>query len=183
MNNTIDAGGNLHVVTAFHHEDLIAIFESALFALKDPRMAVRIADSMDESDRRITELRDKLESVMESDLPLIFNLKIVSSNIETMDISAPPEQFEFYSVVEVAETVSGITPATYDELWNALAEAEEAGKAKPLGGDGSDGTTEEPIISNGEYDSDLVAAWPKLTETAKINIHEAAAKMADDDDE
>jgi hypothetical protein len=91
-----------------------------------------------------------------------------------MNIEKAPEIFNHYSVDEVAECVEGITSDTYNELWNALGEAEDAGKAKPPGGDGSDGTTEEPIYSEGEYDSDLAAAWTKLSEPARINIHEAA---------
>lgn len=93
-----------------------------------------------------------------------------------MNIENPPEIFVHYSADEVAECVSGITPETYAELWNALGEAEAAGTAKPLGGDGSDGTTEEPIVSSGEYGSDLVSVWPKLSEAARTNIHEAASR-------
>lgn len=104
-----------------------------------------------------------------------------STAYKHMNITAPPEKFSHYSVDEVAETVSGITTETYDELWNALAKAEDAGNAKPLGGDGSDGTTEEPIYSEGEYGSDLAAAWSDLSEAAKINIHEAAAAIKDDE--
>jgi hypothetical protein len=49
---------------------LLAILEVARVALKDERTAVRIADAMDESDRRMMELRDKLETAMDSDVPL-----------------------------------------------------------------------------------------------------------------
>ncbi len=91
-----------------------------------------------------------------------------------MNIEQPPEKLSHYSVDEAAECVSGISEDTYAELWNALGAAEAAGTAKPPGGDGSDGTTEEPIYSAGEYGSDLVAAWPNLSEAARINIHEAA---------
>jgi hypothetical protein len=97
-----------------------------------------------------------------------------------MNLTHPPERFTHYSVDEVAECVPGITEETYAELWNALGEAEAAGTAKPLGGDGSDGTIEEPVISSGEYGSDLVAAWPKLSEAARANIHEAAKAMEDE---
>lgn len=45
------------------------------------------------------------------------------------------------------------------------------GTMKPSG---SDGTFEEPVVTTGEYGSDLVAAWPKLSEKAKLNIHKAA---------
>lgn len=91
-----------------------------------------------------------------------------------MDINKYPEKFRFWSVDEVSECVSGITQATTTELWDIIVEAEKAGTAKPLGGDGSDGTTEEPIVSDGEYATDLPAAWPKLSEAARRNIHEAA---------
>lgn len=94
-----------------------------------------------------------------------------------MNIDNPPESLRLYSADEVAECIDGITSQTYDELWRQLALAEEAGTAKPLGGDGSDGTAEEPIISEGSYGSDLVAVWPKLSEASRINIHEAAATL------
>jgi len=94
-----------------------------------------------------------------------------------LDITKTPEALSYFSVDEVAECVEGITPDTYTELWKCLEEADKAGTAKPMGGDGSDGTTEEPIISSGTYGSDLVAAWPKLSEAARRNICEAAAKL------
>jgi len=85
-----------------------------------------------------------------------------------------PESLRCWSVDEVAECINGITAETSQELWNLLREADEAGKAKPIGGDGSNGTTEEPIVSSGEYASDLAAAWPKLSEKARENITESA---------
>ena len=94
-----------------------------------------------------------------------------------IDITQPPGKLRYHSVDEVAECVSGLTDVTYAELWSALEEAHKAGNATPLGGDGSDGTIEEPVITSGEYDSDLAAAWPKLSEAARRNIHEAAEKL------
>lgn len=91
------------------------------------------------------------------------------------DLSKAPDGLSHWSVDEVAECISGITAETYGELWKCLGESEEEGTAKPLGGDGSDGTTEEPIFSEGEYGSDLVAAWPKLSEAARLNIHQSYA--------
>ena len=91
-----------------------------------------------------------------------------------IDITQPPGKLRYHSVDEVAECVSGLTDATYSELWATLEEAHKAGNAKPLGGDGSDGTIEEPVVTSGEYDSDLAAAWPKRSEAARRNIHEAA---------
>lgn len=96
---------------------------------------------------------------------------------ESEETPEVPEKLRHYSLDEVAETVSGITEETYVELWETLAKAEEEGKAKPLGGDGTGGTTEEPIVSSGEYGSDLVAGWKHLSAEAKANIVAAAAAM------
>lgn len=85
-----------------------------------------------------------------------------------------PDVLKFHSLDECAECVGGITPETYAELWETLGRLEQEGAdMKPLGGDGSNGTTEEPIISSGEYASDLRSAWPKLSLTARQNITEA----------
>lgn len=86
-----------------------------------------------------------------------------------------PDSLRHWSVDEVAECLEGISMETYQELWEALAASEKNGTMKPSGGDGSDGTFEEPVITEGEYGSDLVAAWPKLSDEAKRQIHEAAA--------
>lgn len=94
----------------------------------------------------------------------------------SQDTKEVPWALRTWSVDEVAECLPGITPDVYDELWQCMADAEAAGKDKPLGGDGSDGTTEEPIVSSGEYASDLAAAWPKLSDKAKLQIHEASAR-------
>lgn len=85
-----------------------------------------------------------------------------------------PGSLETWSVDEVAECLEGISMDTYQELWAALAASEQNGTMKPSGGDGSDGTFEEPVITSGEYGSDLVAAWPKLSDKAKLDIHNAA---------
>ena len=95
-----------------------------------------------------------------------------------IDLTKPPEKLQTWAVDEVAECLEGITTEVYNELWQCLADAHAAGKAKPLGGDGSNGTIEEPVITSGEYDSDLAAAWPKLSEEAKQQIHAAAAAVA-----
>jgi hypothetical protein len=93
------------------------------------------------------------------------------------DLTKAPVSLRTWSVDEVAECLGGIDREVYNELWECLEDAEKAGTDKPLGGDGSDGTIEEPIISSGEYGSDLVAVWPKLSSKAKLQIHEAAAKQ------
>jgi hypothetical protein len=87
-----------------------------------------------------------------------------------------PERYRHLSVDEVAECVAGISESTYDELWQRLSQAEQEGTAKPPGGDGSDGTTEEPIVTSGSYGSDLVAAWPSLSAEARENICACAAE-------
>ncbi len=92
------------------------------------------------------------------------------------DLNKPPESLRTWSVDTVAECLEGITNDVYNELWKCLADAEASGTAKPLGGDGSGGTFEEPVITSGEYGSDLVAAWPKLSEEARLQIHQAAVR-------
>jgi len=84
-----------------------------------------------------------------------------------------PDAFRYMSLDEVGECVSGITPDTYRDLWETLTKAKNP---KPLGGDGSDGTTEEPIVSDGQYGTDLVAGWPHLKESSRENIVAAAEK-------
>jgi hypothetical protein len=96
--------------------------------------------------------------------------------MKTFDLTEAPEYLRHWSVDQVAECLDGIDDEVYNELWKCLVEAEKACTDKPRGGDGSDGTTEEPIVSEGEYGDDLVAAWPKLSSKAKLQIHEAAAK-------
>jgi len=78
-----------------------------------------------------------------------------------------PDSIRCYSMDEVAETIPGLTLETFTELWDLLSVAENP---KPLGGDGSNGTIEEPIISSGEYGSDIVAGWPKLSRKSQENI-------------
>ena len=51
---------------------------------------------------------------------------------DTIDTSKAPPAFAYYSLDEVAETVSGIRDNTYAELWRALGKAEEEGNAKPI---------------------------------------------------
>jgi hypothetical protein len=88
-----------------------------------------------------------------------------------------PRSLACWSVDEVAECLP-VTSATYTELWEALESAHKAGTAKPCGGDGSDGTMEEPEASSGEYGSDLASAWPSLSDAAKLDICNAAKLAA-----
>ena len=85
-----------------------------------------------------------------------------------------PQNLKYYSLDEVAECVTGIAEETYADLWRVLSLAKTP---KPAGGDGTAGTTEEPIVSCGEYDTDLAAGWKHLTETSRANICAAAQKM------
>ena len=85
-----------------------------------------------------------------------------------------PESLKYYSLDEVAECIKGITKETYIELWKLLEQGENP---KPLGGDGSNNTTEEPIISSGEYSSDLAAGWNYLSKIAQHNIIEASKSL------
>lgn len=87
-----------------------------------------------------------------------------------------PEHLKHWSLDEVAECLEGLSQETYSELWEMLELAEHK---KPLGGDGSNGTTEEPLITEGEYDSDLAAAWPKLSAESRLNIAQAAERLKD----
>lgn len=82
---------------------------------------------------------------------------------------------DFMTLDEVAECVDGISKDTYDELWRVHESVREG--RKPLGGDGSDGTTEEPIHST-DYANNIGPAWNKLSEAAQRNINEAFANNA-----
>jgi hypothetical protein len=141
----------------FTNEETIIVISAAKIALNDACLFDVLASQLSLSDSAMLALRDKLQLYEQCE-----------------DIEHPPEAFVYYTVDEVAETVSGISSDTYAELWDILIEAEIHGTAKPLGGDGSNGTAEEPIVSSGEYASDLVSAWSKLSKEAKVNIHKAA---------
>jgi len=112
---------------------------------------------------------DNLLSIFDWDTASVVDLH----GQEILDV---PDIYRYRSLDEVAECVSGITKETHAELWQLLVDSEKEGTDKPLGGDGSDGTTEEPIVSDGEYGSDLVAGWPKLSQEARRNIIACAAK-------
>ena len=56
-----------------------------------------------------------------------------------------PEWLEYWTADEVAECLyPGGCETLYGKLWEFVCEAEEAGTATPLGGDGSNGTVETP---------------------------------------
>lgn len=103
------------------------------------------------------------------------------------DLSEVPEAFRHLSADDVAErcisSADGNFGDTVRQLWESLGNSVEQGTAKPVGGDhtepsspGKVGSTEEPIVSSGEYGSDLVAVWPSLSEAARRCICNAAKR-------
>jgi hypothetical protein len=59
-----------------------------------------------------------------------------------------PEHINWIELDVIAECYD-ISNALYRKLWELTAEFDRAGTAAPMGGDGSNGTTEEPIIGGG----------------------------------
>jgi len=86
-----------------------------------------------------------------------------------------PEGLGYRTADEVAECLEGVSSETYSRLWAVTSEVEQAGKAKPLGGDGSNGTCEEPIVSNG-YDNSMKNVWKKLTPAERQELADAYKK-------
>jgi hypothetical protein len=82
-----------------------------------------------------------------------------------------PSNLETWTPDEVAECVNGINEETYKELWAVMDNPNF--KKRPLGGDGSNGTTEVPD----DFSGSLSDAWPLLSAAAKANIFEAGKKM------
>ena len=78
-----------------------------------------------------------------------------------------PESIDAWTPDEVAECTDGLTPATYRELWGVL--DNERFRKRPLGGDGSNGTTEVPD----DFSGSMRDAWPLLSDAAKANIIDA----------
>lgn len=72
-----------------------------------------------------------------------------------------------YTPDEIAETLDGISQGTYARLWSLL----PAAQAKPMGGDGSDGTREWPEAT--ERAESVLAIWPLLTEAERAEINAA----------
>lgn len=80
---------------------------------------------------------------------------------------------KFWTLDECAECL-GVNAATYAELWRVHAmlcdKFYPGANMKPTGGDGSNGTTEEPIHST-EYDNNIGKAWKHLSEDARRNLN------------
>lgn len=82
-----------------------------------------------------------------------------------------PEEIGYITLDTIAECYS-VSDELYGKLWCLTREAERAGKAQPLGGDGSNGTTEIPIVG-GKYDNVLEYAWHKFTKEEQKELVEA----------
>jgi hypothetical protein len=85
-----------------------------------------------------------------------------------------PKDIAFLTLDTIAECYDGIPEELYRKLWQLTAEAERAGTAQPLGGDGSNGTTEIPIVCE-SYDNNLGKAWPKFTPEEQQKIIEVTS--------
>jgi len=74
----------------------------------------------------------------------------------------------YWTADEVAECLD-VGNELYAKLYSL---ANEASNHKPLGGDGSDGTTEEPIVAN-DCGNSMKQLWDKLTPEEQEQIEEA----------
>lgn len=70
-----------------------------------------------------------------------------------------PDKIQYWTADEVAECLDGVSKELYQRLWQLSGDAQ---RRKPLGGDGSDGTTEEPIVAD-DYDDSMPQIWKNLT--------------------
>ena len=78
-----------------------------------------------------------------------------------------PKGLEYWTADEIAECL-GVSLATGSRLWSFL----DSGNDKPLGGDGSNGTTEIPIHDH-RYGNQPEAFWTKLTAAEQEEITKA----------
>ena len=84
-----------------------------------------------------------------------------------------PEGLEHWTADEAAECLSGIGPDLYRKLWDILSAAKNP---TPLGGDGSNGTVEEPHERYDEdHDDQAPHWWGKLTTDEQTTIATAYA--------
>ena len=82
-----------------------------------------------------------------------------------------PSYFQYWTADEVAEC-SGVNEDTCSELWWKMGEED----LKPLGGDGSNGTTEEPIHSD-SYGNSMPQVWPRLSPESQAEVRRAAVAL------
>ena len=76
-----------------------------------------------------------------------------------------PTGLEYWTADEIAECLGGIAMATRQRLWEFVGGTDD----KPLGGDGSNGTTEIPIVDH-SYGNQPRAFWSKLTKAQQEEI-------------
>ena len=81
---------------------------------------------------------------------------------------------------EVAECLDGVSMPTYGRLWELTSELEKAGKAVPIGGDGSDGTIECPPEPDAYTSGKMPAIWNKLTEEQQVELNNCMQKRETD---
>ena len=79
-----------------------------------------------------------------------------------------PKGLEYWTADEIAECLDGVSVATASRLWSFVG----TGNDKPLGGDGSNGTTEVPIHDH-RYGNQPKAFWSELTTAEKEEITKA----------
>ena len=82
-----------------------------------------------------------------------------------------PAGLNCWTADEVAECLSGIGPAIYSKLWDILIAAKTP---TPLGGDGSNGTVEEPHERyDDDHDDKSSHWWWKLTPAEQATIRDS----------
>ena len=86
-----------------------------------------------------------------------------------------PGGLQYWRPDEVAECLP-VGEAMYRKLWTITAELERAGKAVPLGGDGTDGTIEMPPEPDAFKGGKMGAAWAKLTPAEQEEVATAFLK-------
>ena len=90
-------------------------------------------------------------------------------------MSKIPEGIEYWTADEIAECLDDISHSTYVRLWQIVSETEKNDTAKPLGGDGSNGTTEIPIVDD-SYGNQPHAFWDSLTTEQQKEIQDSYEK-------
>lgn len=88
-----------------------------------------------------------------------------------MELLECPKEIDWYTLDTIAECFD-VSKELYSKLWDLTSESENAGTAQPLGGDGSNGTTEIPIIG-GDYSNVLGKAWGRFSTEEQTEILKA----------
>lgn len=92
-----------------------------------------------------------------------------------MSKSECPTEVDFYTLDTIAECFD-VSVWLYRKLWDLTSEFEKAGTAQPIGGDGSNGTTEEPIVG-GDYSNLLGKAWHRFSAEEQKEILKALHRL------